>query len=156
MAGEVLMRALVAALVVAGCKPHVEAREPIFVSRSPKEGDLASIAARTVSDATAAGRAPLIYAHAGWCASCQAVDRGLEDARMIAAFDGAYVTELDVDQWQGNAPDAWGVSFRKIPLFVRLDSAGRPAGTLDGDAWGETDSVEAMAPVIGAFVHPNR
>jgi hypothetical protein len=71
---------------------------------------------------------------------------------LLAAFDGVYLIELDVDEWGWGVPEA-GFDFYAIPIFYRLDENGDPTGDwIDGSAWGP-DTFENIANMMGPWFH---
>lgn len=71
---------------------------------------------------------------------------------MLAAFDGVYLVQLDVDEW-GWKNVAPGFYVKVIPVYFRIDPAGKPTGdTIDGGAWGD-DTYGAISRVLGPWFH---
>lgn len=93
---------------------------------------------------------PYVEFYADWCAPCVALRKSLNDERMIDAFAGTYIIQLNLDEW-GDEASRKGFNVPAIPLFFELDAAGNPTGrTINGGAWGE-DIPENMAPPLKTF-----
>lgn len=74
---------------------------------------------------------------------------------MVAAFEGVYLIQIDVDDWDWNDLPTYGFDFEGIPIFYKLDAQGNPTGELvDGNAWGANTPAN-MAPVMDEFFHGN-
>jgi hypothetical protein len=81
---------------------------------------------------------------------CKALRRSLSDQRMIEAFTGTYIIQLDWNAWLDQLDEA-GFTVEAVPAFFELDAKGRPTGrTITGGAWGE-DIPENMAPPLKKF-----
>jgi hypothetical protein len=71
---------------------------------------------------------------------------------MMQAFQGVYLLQADVDDWEGQWR-SYGFEFSGIPIFYILDEQGRLTGeVIGGNAWGANTPAE-MAPVLDAFFH---
>ena len=100
--------------------------------------------------AAKSGMTPVVYVHADWCGPCKAIDKSIKDAKMTAAFAGTWVLRVDADEFEAELKLA-GIPVSVIPLFVKLDRAGKPtAKKIDGGAWGD-NIPENMAPPLKAF-----
>lgn len=102
--------------------------------------------------AAEAGKKPYVFLHADWCGPCRAIEKThATDAQMIDAFSGTAIARLDIDAAKPAALSALGLSAHAIPVFYKLDAAGKPTGEkIDGGAWG--DNIPAnMAPPLKAF-----
>jgi thiol:disulfide interchange protein len=105
-----------------------------------------------VRAAKAVGLKPFAYLHADWCEPCRAIEKThVADARMASAFQGTAIATIDIDEMPGETLLALGFDTNTIPVFFRLDDAGKPTGAkIDGSAW--ADNVPAtMAPPLAAF-----
>ena len=72
---------------------------------------------------------------------------------MLQAFEGVYLIQVDVDEWDWEKLPKHDFDFEEIPIFFKLDSQGNQTGeTIDGNAWGE-NIPENMAPVLDDFFH---
>ena len=106
-----------------------------------------------VQKAKVEGRRPYVEFYADWCPPCNALRKHLGDERMVDAFTGTYIIQLDLDEWEKELSGA-GFSVPGIPMFFEVDAAGRPTGRMiSGGAWGE-DIPENMAPPLKEFFHP--
>jgi hypothetical protein len=72
---------------------------------------------------------------------------------MAEAFEGTYIIQLDVDWWGwGDELNVPGFDYEFIPIFYALDEQGKPTGeTIVGDAWGDDNIPENMAPMLKDF-----
>lgn len=114
-------------------------------------GSLTSLLGAEAQRAADSDRQPYVEFYADWCGPCQALRRSLTDQRMIDAFAGTYIVQLDWDAWKDQLSEA-GFSVKGVPAFFELDAAGKPTGrTITGAAWGE-DIPENMAPPLKKFL----
>jgi thiol:disulfide interchange protein len=96
------------------------------------------------------GQTPFVECTADWCPPCRALRKSLTDERMIDAFTGTYIIQVDVDAWDKQLSRA-GFNVRGIPAFFEIDQQGQPTGRIiTGGAWGE-DIPENMAPPLRDF-----
>jgi hypothetical protein len=69
---------------------------------------------------------------------------------MVAAFDGVYLIQLDVDEWGWGRMET-GFDFEAIPVFFRLDAEGNQTGDwIDGTAWGANTYIN-IANALGPW-----
>lgn len=116
------------------------------------EGELSDLLQAEAQKAEQLGRRPYVEFYADWCPPCQAIRKSLGDERMIEAFEGTYIIQLDLDQWDSKLAGT-GFEVRGIPVFFEIDHSGKPTGRMiSGAAWGE-DVPENMAPPLKAFFH---
>ena len=116
----------------------------------PHQGRMVDLLGTAAADARDRHQRPFVEFGAAWCASSRAVEAALMDQRMIDAFNGTYIVQLEANAWLKEGKQAGFQAF-PIPAFFELDAAGRPTGRLlRGDAWG-ADTVENMPPVLRAF-----
>jgi thiol-disulfide isomerase/thioredoxin len=113
---------------------------------------IAPALASFTKDALAAGKKPFAYLHASWCGPCKAIDKThATDAKMIDAFAGTAIAELDIDAADPKALASLAMSPNAIPVFYKLDANGKPTGDkIDGGAWGD-NIPDNMAPPLKAF-----
>ncbi len=98
------------------------------------------------------GRSPYVEFYADWCPPCNALRENLGDERMVDAFTGTYIIQLNLDEWKRELSGA-GFAVPGIPMFFELDAEGKPTGRIiSGGAWGE-DIPENMAPPLKEFFH---
>ena len=103
-----------------------------------------------VQKARELGQKPYVEFYADWCPPCNALRENLGDERMVDAFIGTYIIQLDTDQWKRQLSGT-GFAVPGIPMFFEIDAEGKPTGrTINGGAWGE-DIPENMAPPLKAF-----
>jgi thiol:disulfide interchange protein len=129
-----------------------------IVALKPSDGDLNAQLANQSNLAKGLNQMPVVDFTATWCPACVAIAESLAagDQRMLDAFDGVYLIEVDVDEWafdnwdQGN----YGFKFDGIPVFFKLDEQGKQTGeVIDGNAWGD-NIPENIAPPMDNFFHP--
>ena len=116
-----------------------------------KGGDLGALVRAEAVKAQAAGKKPVVYIGAGWCPPCAAIKKYKADTQMVAAFERAYIIELDVDDWQADDLAALHYNAKAVPIFIAVDKDAKAKGpTIDGGAWG--DNIPAnMAPPLTKF-----
>ena len=102
--------------------------------------------------ASKAGKKPFAYLHASWCPPCVEIEKTRKtDAKMKAAFAGTHIIAIDVDDMPATQLQGAGMEPKVLPIFYRLDNAGKPTGaTIDGGAWGD-NIPDNMAPPLTAF-----
>jgi thiol-disulfide isomerase/thioredoxin len=113
-------------------------------------GELEDILRLEARKAVDMGRHPYVEFYADWCPPCKALKESIGDERMIDAFGGTYIIQLDLDEWERNLS---GTGFRVvgIPAFYEIDADGKPTGRMiTGGAWGE-DVPENIAPPMKEF-----
>lgn len=121
-----------------------------LVQLKRSDATLDSILKAEVQKAKEQGRHPYVEFYADWCPPCIALRKSLSDERMVNAFSGTYIIQLDLDEWENELPEA-GFDVPGIPIFFELDQDGNPTGrTISGGAWGE-DIPENMAPPLKEF-----
>ncbi|MBI4952740.1 MAG: hypothetical protein HY908_11955 [Myxococcales bacterium] len=139
----------------AGASPTgaAAARGFTVVEVTPAAGELARVLGDHLAKAKALGQKPYAELWAEWCEPCVALRRSLGDPRMVKAFRGTYIVQLDVDAW-GTKLDAAQLPADAIPVFYELADDGRPTGRkIDGGAWGDNTPAN-MAPPLDRFFHP--
>jgi thiol-disulfide isomerase/thioredoxin len=170
-----MKRALLVALVVVGCtkksdppatatpveravatkpsemKPGVPTADLAWHTVDPAAPVAVSLAS-FVKDARAAGLKPYAYLHASWCGPCKAIEKThAADAQMAEAFKGTAIAMIDIDAADPKGLSAHGLESSAIPVFFKLDDAGKPTGDkIDGGAWGD-NTPDNMAPPLKAF-----
>ncbi len=116
--------------------------------------NLEGLLQREAEKAKALGRSAYVEFYADWCPPCQALRKSLTDKRMIDAFAGTYIIQLNLDAWKDHLVGT-KLEVSAIPAFFELDSHGKPTGrTITGAAWGE-DIPENMAPPLKEFFSAN-
>lgn len=77
-----------------------------------------------------------------------------KDPLLVAAFDGVYLIQLDVDEWGWGEAET-GFDFVGIPIFFRLDIDGFQTGDwMDGTAWGADTYASIAAALEPWFAQP--
>lgn len=116
----------------------------------PGASSLRDQLAAHVREARADGLVPVAYAHAEWCAPCQAIARYAEDPSMREAFIGVAIAGIDIDRW-GRAELGGLEVGAEVPTWYALAEDGGPAGpSITSGSWGE-DVPPNMAPVLEGF-----
>jgi thiol:disulfide interchange protein len=117
----------------------------------PSGGNLASLVKAEVANAQTAGKKPVVYIAASWCAPCKSIKKYKTDKQMTAAFEGTYIIELDVDDWKAADLAALRYKVNSVPVFIAVDNDGKAKGpSIDGGAWGANIPAN-MAPPLTAF-----
>ncbi|MBI1248650.1 hypothetical protein GC197_12520 [bacterium] len=156
--GWFFLLAMVVGSATSGCAN--ETKEPqvtstptknfTIVELKPGDGELDAMLKDEIQKAKEAGQKPFVELYADWCSPCRALRGSLDDSRMIEAFDGTHVIQLNVDDWGEKAFNA-GFSVDSIPVFFDIDDEGKPTGrSIDGGAWGENIPAN-MAPPLKEF-----
>lgn len=129
-----------------------ESRGFVVTEVKPGRDALFSTLQSEIKKARSQGLKPYVEFSAGWCEPCMAIKHSLDDPRMKAAFKGAYIIQLDADDWVKNL-EGTGFSAGSIPVFYEVGDDGKPTGRkIDGGAWGD-NIPENMAPPLGKFFH---
>jgi hypothetical protein len=140
--------ALIAA--TAGCGEAKPSKNFSIVELNPSAGDLPSMLKAEVKKAREAGQKPFMEVYADWCRPCVALRKSLNDARMIDAFDGTYIIQVDGDAWR-SALSGPGFPVNEIPVFLELNEEGKPTGrSITSNAWKANTPAE-MAPPLKRF-----
>lgn len=137
--------------VNSGCNEQRSASPKNFtlVDLKPTGGELNSLLKAEVKKAKEAGRKPFVEWYADWCGPCKTLRKSLDDARMIDAFDGTYIIQLNADEWDSEA--GTGFSVKSIPVFFEIDDEGKSTGrSIDGGAW-RANTPANMAPPLKTF-----
>lgn len=126
-----------------------------LVRLKASDGQLEPLLKAEVQKAKQQKRQPFVEFYADWCPPCQALRQNLSDPRMIEAFEGTYIIQLNLDEWKGQLSQTDFV-VPGIPMFFEIDEAGKPTGrVITGGAWGE-DIPENMAPPLKSFFRGER
>lgn len=96
-----------------------------------------------------AGRIPVLYFSADWCAPSVDFKKYLVDPLMQDALNNVTLIEIDTDNDNENYAARYNA--RSIPLFVKVDRAGKSLGAIDGGAW-DANIPSNMAPPMKAFI----
>lgn len=125
-----------------------------WVILDPKGAPLSEQLAQHAAKAHEAGRLPVAYLGARWCAPCKVFKKQRNAPEIQAALAGVTLLEIDVDPWMSQLGDA-GVKVAAIPHWFPLDAQGKPTGPgVSGDAWKDL-SPGAMAPTLNTLkAHP--
>jgi hypothetical protein len=104
-----------------------------------------------VAKAQAKKLTPIVYVGATWCDPCLALKKHRDDPKMVDAFEGTFVIEIDADDWNAASFGALGYKTSVIPIFIAVDAEGKATGrTIDGGAWGD-NIPQNMAPPLKQF-----
>lgn len=132
----------------------IAAEPATLVTLEPKQGQLAPLLQREVSNAGRMGKAPFVQLTAEWCGPCKALRASMGDPLMQDAFQDTYIILLDMDAWKPQLKPA-GLDSNFVPIFFALTPAARPTGkNINGGAWGE-DIPRNMAPPLKKFFRAN-
>jgi thiol-disulfide isomerase/thioredoxin len=126
-----------------------------IVRLHPSDGDLETLLANEVKKAVELDQLPVVEFDATWCPPCRAIDKAIleENELILNAYADTYIIRLDVDEWGWGDSRLHDFQFDGIPVFFKLDIAGKQTGeVIDGGAWGE-DIPENIAPVMDQFFH---
>lgn len=96
-----------------------------------------------------AGRIPVLYFSADWCAPSVDFKKYLTDPLMQDALTNVTLIEIDTDNDNENYAARYNA--RSIPLFVKVDREGKSLGAINGGAWDANIPVN-MAPPMKAFI----
>ena len=122
-----------------------------WVKLSATSQGLQSLVKAEVAKARGRRLKPIVYVGAGWCEPCRAIHAHQRDPRMVDAFKGTYVIELDMDDWGAGDMGALGYETKAIPVFMVVgDDASARGPKIDGGAWGD-NIPENMAPPLKRF-----
>ena len=96
------------------------------------------------------GLDPFVDFSADWCPPCIAIEESMDDPKMIDAFTGTYIIQLNYDEWERQISD-YGFYVVGIPTYYEVDAEGFSTGRLiTGGAWG-ADTAANIAPPMKAF-----
>ena len=96
------------------------------------------------------GLNPFVDFYADWCPPCVAIEESMDDPKMIDAFTGTYIIQLNYDEWERHLSD-YGFYVVGIPTYYEIDAEGFSTGRLiTGGAWG-ADTAANIAPPMKAF-----
>jgi hypothetical protein len=115
-------------------------------------GSLGKVLKEQIAKKPSGSLKPVVYVGAAWCGPCKAIKQYKGDAKMSDALAGAYIVEVDLDDW--NTADFAGLGYNvtSVPVFIAVDDNAKAIGpSIDGGAWG--DNIPAnMAPPLKKFV----
>ncbi len=136
----------------AAAPPTATAAAPfVWTKLSAAAGPLATQVQAEVRKARAAKLKPVAYGTAVWCGPCQAIKKYKGDRRMVDAFRGTYVIELDIDDFDAKQITPLYAKLAAVPVFMAIGDDGKATGPkIDGGAWGD-NVPENMAPPLKAF-----
>jgi len=124
----------------------------VFIRLKPVQGKLFDLLKIEAERAKKIGLKPFAEFYADWCPACMEIENSKYHTLMMEAFNGTYIIQLNVDEWNDYLAGT-GFDFEYIPIFFRLDEDGKPTGDwIDGGAWAE-NIPENMAPPLKAFFH---
>src|SRR5258708_30508203 len=98
-----------------------------IVHLSTSDGQLPDLLKAEAQKATGMGRHPFVEFYADWCPPCNSLKASMGDARMIDAYTGTYIIQLNLDEWQ-NKLAGTNLPVGAIPAFFELDATGTPTG----------------------------
>lgn len=122
-----------------------------WVKLAPSQGALQELVKAEVGKAAAKAQRPVVYLGAAWCDPCVALKKHRHDPLMTDAMRGAYVIEIDLDDWKLEDMKALGFRTGVVPIFHAVNSEGRATGpAVDGSSWG-ANVPASMAPPLKKF-----
>jgi hypothetical protein len=125
-----------------------------WITVSEKSGSVKEIIINEVGKANKFGQKPFVFITASWCIHCRALKESMNDKRMIDAFTGTYIIEIDKDIWEQQLSKI-KIFVRGIPAFIGVNSEGMSTGkSVTGAVW-DDDIPENMAPPLKAFFQSN-
>jgi uncharacterized protein (TIGR03067 family) len=135
--------------------PGATKRNFLTTRLKPSQGALAELLKAEVAAAKEKKLKPYVELYADWCKPSRALQDSLDDPRMMEAFQGTYIIQLDVDQWKRELVSL-GLAEKEIPAFIELDDKARPTSRkITGAAWGANTPAN-MAPPLKAFFQNSR
>lgn len=117
---------------------------------NPSEGTLHDLLLREIERAVSLERVPVMACCAHWCQSCRDLAKNMGDMRMIDAFDGVHIIQVDVDDWSRELFHN-KLYVRTVPHFELLNDQAQSCGMqITGAAWGD-DTAGSIAPHLNDF-----
>src|SRR5258708_16095055 len=123
-------------VILSGCASRQAARAApavqgpdkfTIVHLSTSDGQLPDLLKVEAQKASGMGRHPFVEFYADWCPPCNSLKASMGDARMIDAYTGTYIIQLNLDEWQ-NKLAGTNLPVGAIPAFFELDATGTPTG----------------------------
>lgn len=139
-------------ILAAGCEEApLPPREYTVVQLKPSSEKLPTLLAEEYKKATAAGRRPFVEMGAPWCTPCRKLHESMDDRRMILAFAGTYIIQMNVDNWSRELLAA-GYNPDGIPAFYEVNSEGYSTGRgIRGGDWNGDDPASDAAKFVAYF-----
>lgn len=128
---------------MAGCEDPVPPppRNFTVVSLAPSKVKLNVLLQDEYNKAKQLGRKPFVEMGASWCVPCQKLHARMDDPRLINAFSGTYIIQVDVDFWSRGLLAA-GFNPEGIPAIYEVNPEGYSTGRgLIGGDWNSDDPV---------------
>ena len=101
----------------------------VWTKVSSAAGPLAAQVQAEVRKARAAKLKPIAYGTAVWCGPCQAIKKYRGDSRMVDAFRGTYVIELDIDDFKAEEITPLYAKLVAVPVFMAIGDDGKATGS---------------------------
>src|SRR5262249_2734570 len=94
----------------------------------------------------------LVVLGAQWCTPCRALDAAFAREGNRQLFHGWRLVEIDVDTLPPGP--VLGLPLDTVPALVKLDSTGRPTGTLHGRSLPAMEDAPSVDRVLRGFLRP--
>lgn len=139
--------------ILAGCDEPAPPppRNFTVVSLPPSKVKLNVLLQEEYQKAKQLGRKPFVEMGAVWCVPCQKLHASMDDPRLIKAFSGTYIIQMDVDVWSRELLAA-GFNPEGIPAFYEVNPEGYSTGCgIVGGDWNSNDPASDAGTLAAYF-----